>query len=79
MVRVHPRGPASAKDQPYYHLLAENAETNYVAYVSQQNLLLDDSEEPIDHPAIASMSRPRRQPLPAPRPNLPELKKKGEP
>ena len=44
-----------AKDQPYYHLLAENAETNYVAYVSQQNLLLDDSEEPIDHPAIASM------------------------
>ena len=44
-----------AKDQPYYHLLAENAETNYVAYVSQQNLLLDDSEEPIDHPGIASM------------------------
>ena len=44
-----------AKDQPYYHLLAENAETNYVAYVSQQNLLIDDSEEPIDHPAIASM------------------------
>ena len=44
-----------AKDQPYYHLLAENAETNYVAYASQQNLLLDDSEEPIDHPAIASM------------------------
>ena len=43
------------KDQPYYHLLAENAETNYVAYVSQQNLLLDDSEEPIDHPAIATM------------------------
>src|SRR5207237_584156 len=41
-----------AKDQPFYHLLAENAETNYVAYVSQQNLLLDDSEEPIDHPAI---------------------------
>ena len=44
-----------AKDQPFYHLLAENAETNYVAYVSQQNLLLDDSEEPIDHPAIATM------------------------
>ena len=44
-----------SKDQPFYHLLAENAETNYVAYVSQQNLLLDDSEEPIDHPAIATM------------------------
>jgi heat shock protein HspQ len=44
-----------SKDQPFYHLLAENAETNYVAYVSQQNLLLDDSEEPVDHPAIATM------------------------
>ncbi|MFL6729661.1 MAG: heat shock protein HspQ [Sphingomicrobium sp.] len=43
------------KDQPFYHLLAENSETAYVAYVSQQNLLPDDSEEPIDHPALASM------------------------
>ncbi len=40
------------KDQPFYHLLAENAESNYVAYVSQQNLIVDDSEEPVDHPAI---------------------------
>ena len=43
------------KDQPFYHLLAENAESSYVAYVSQQNLLLDDSEEPVEHPAIATM------------------------
>ena len=43
------------KDQPFYHLLAENAESTYVAYVSQQNLLLDESEEPVDHPAIATM------------------------
>ena len=43
------------KDQPFYHLLAENAESSYVAYVSQQNLLHDDSEEPIDHPAIRDM------------------------
>jgi len=43
------------KDQPFYHLLAENAETAYVAYVSQQNLVRDDSDEPIDHPAIADM------------------------
>src|SRR3954454_16466342 len=43
------------KDQPFYHLLAENAESAYVAYVSQQNLLLDDSDEPVDHPAIATM------------------------
>src|SRR5205085_12521204 len=43
------------KDQPFYHLLAENAESSYVAYVSQQNLLPDDSEEPVDHPAIGDM------------------------
>lgn len=44
-----------SKEQPYYHLLAENAETSYVAYVSQQNLIADESEEPVDHPAIATM------------------------
>ncbi len=43
------------KNQPFYHLLAENSETAYVAYVSQQNLITDDSDEPIDHPAVASM------------------------
>ena len=44
-----------SKDQPFYHLLAENAESSYVAYVSQQNLLLDDTDEPVDHPAIETM------------------------
>ena len=44
-----------AKEQPYYHLLAENSETSYVAYVSQQNLIADESEEPVDHPAIPTM------------------------
>lgn len=43
------------KDQPFYHLLAENMESSYIAYVSQQNLVLDDSEEPVDHPAIAGL------------------------
>jgi heat shock protein HspQ len=43
------------KDQPFYHLLAENAESSYVAYVSQQNLIADESEEPVGHPAIATM------------------------
>jgi heat shock protein HspQ len=43
------------KDQPFYHLLAENAESSYVAYVSQQNLVHDDSEEPVEHPAIAGL------------------------
>ena len=40
------------KDQPFYHLLAENDEITYEAYVSEQNLLTDDSEEPIKHPLI---------------------------
>ncbi len=44
-----------SKEQPFYHLLAENSESSYIAYVSQQNLVADDSEEPIDHPAIATM------------------------
>src|SRR6476660_989657 len=43
------------RDQPFYHLLAENADTTYVAYVSQQNLIRDDSDEPVDHPAISDM------------------------
>ena len=43
------------KDQPFYHLLAENSDSSYVAYVSQQNLVSDDSDEPVDHPAIPSM------------------------
>ena len=50
-----PEGMRPSKEQPFYHLLAENSESSYVAYVSQQNLVHDDSEEPIDHPAIATM------------------------
>ncbi|QJU56520.1 heat shock protein HspQ [Sphingomonas sp. AP4-R1] len=46
------------KDQPFYHLLAENAESSYVAYVSQQNLEPDGSDEPIDHPAINGLFEP---------------------
>ena len=40
------------KDQPFYHLLAENAESQYVAYVSEQNLLDDSDGEPPTHPQI---------------------------
>ncbi|MBM3519821.1 MAG: heat shock protein HspQ [Alphaproteobacteria bacterium] len=40
------------KDQPFYHLLAENADTEYVAYVSEQNLLADESGEPVRHPQV---------------------------
>ena len=50
-----PEAIRPAKDQPFYHLLAENAESNYVAYVSQQNLLADESDEPVDHPAVRDL------------------------
>ncbi len=44
-----------AKDQPFYHLLAENDTSYYVAYVSEQNLVLDNSGDPVEHPEVASM------------------------
>ena len=50
-----PEALRPSKEQPFYHLLAENSESSYIAYVSQQNLVPDESDEPIDHPAIASM------------------------
>jgi heat shock protein HspQ len=43
------------KDQPFYHLLAENAESEYIAYVSEQNLLPDTSDEPIRHPQVTEI------------------------
>ena len=43
------------KDQPYYHLYAENAETEYVAYVSEQNLLPDETGDPLRHPQVAEI------------------------
>lgn len=50
-----PEAVRPAKDQPFYHLLAENDESNYVAYVSQANLVADDDSGPVDHPAIAGL------------------------
>lgn len=43
------------KDQPFYHLFAENAETEYIAYVSEQNLLPDESGEPLRHPQVSEV------------------------
>ncbi len=43
------------KDQPFYHLLAENSDSEYVAYVSEQNLLPDDSGEPVRHSQVAEI------------------------
>ena len=47
-----PKDVRPRKDQPFYHLLAENEEITYEAYVSEQNLLLDKSKEPVKHPLI---------------------------
>jgi len=44
-----------AKEQPYYHLLAENASTTYVAYVSEQNLVADESGKPCRHPQVGAL------------------------
>src|SRR4051794_35165685 len=43
------------KDQPFYHLFAENAESEYIAYVSEQNLLPDASGEPLRHPQVSEV------------------------
>lgn len=43
------------RDQPFYHLLAENDELSYVAYVSQQNLLPDSGSGPVDHPSVSEL------------------------
>ncbi|MBX3584549.1 MAG: heat shock protein HspQ [Rhizobiaceae bacterium] len=50
-----PEGARPRKDQPFYHLLAENSETEYIAYVSEQNLLEDVSGEPVRHPQLAEL------------------------
>lgn len=43
------------KEQPYYSLLAENDERYYIAYVSEQNLIIDDSGNPVTHPGVESL------------------------
>ena len=60
-----------AKDQPYYHLLAENARTTYVAYVSEQNLQPDDDPTPIRHPQVADLFGELRDGFYAPRKRKP--------
>ena len=44
-----------SKEQPFYHLLAANDQATYIAYVSQQNLVPDESEDPLHHPAIEDL------------------------
>src|SRR5437016_4088549 len=44
-----------SKDQPFYHLLAENEETEYVAYVSEQNLVVDESDSPVRNAQVEEL------------------------
>lgn len=50
-----PRENRPRRDQPYYHLLAENPRTYYVAYVSEQNLVEDGENGPIGHPSVGEI------------------------
>jgi len=47
-----------SKDQPFYHLFAENADSEYIAYVSEQNLLPDETGEPLRHSQIDAFFTP---------------------
>ena len=50
-----PAAVRPSREQPFYHLLAENADSSYVAYVSQQNLLSDSENGPVDHPQVPEL------------------------
>ena len=50
-----PEAVRPVKDQPFYHLFAENAQDCYTAYVSEQNLVPDDSGQPVGHPAASQV------------------------
>ncbi|KRE04000.1 DNA-binding protein [Bosea sp. Root670] len=56
-----PEAMRPSKDQPFYHLFAENQEAEYVAYVSEQNLVDDDSGEPVRHPRAREFFRRDRK------------------
>ena len=53
--RSIPEEVRPVKDQPFYHLYAENTDSQYVAYVSEQNLLPDETGEPVSHPQVDEM------------------------
>ena len=63
-----PKKIRPSKDQPFYHLLAENESGTYVAYVSEQNLLIDHSDKPIDHPKIDELFDDKKKGVYKPRP-----------
>jgi heat shock protein HspQ len=50
-----PEDARPSRNQPFYHLLAENDQSYYVAYVSEQNLVPDETGEPVDHPDLPDL------------------------
>jgi heat shock protein HspQ len=50
-----PENKRPNKEQPFYHLLAENDSSYYVAYVSEQNLVMDNTGEPVEHPEVQGL------------------------
>ena len=50
-----PEDVRPTKDQPFYHLLAENEQTSYIAYVSEQNLLDDEDGGAVNHPQVSEL------------------------
>ena len=50
-----PEESRPSKDQPFYHLLAENDQSYYVAYVSEQNLVPDPQGGPVEHPDLPDL------------------------
>ena len=50
-----PEEARPSKDQPFYHLFAENENSTYIAYVSEQNLLFDDTDVPVNHPQVSQI------------------------
>ena len=55
-----PKDVSPKKNQPFYHLLAENNEVTYEAYVSEQNLVEDNSGDPIRHPLVNEVFSAKR-------------------
>lgn len=50
-----PQDMRPSREQPFYHLLAENGESSYIAYVSQQNLQPDSTGGPVEHPSVPQL------------------------
>ncbi|MFB2552095.1 heat shock protein HspQ [Ensifer soli] len=53
-----PENLRPSRDQPFYHLLAENDENEYIAYVSEQNLVSDESGLPVRHAKVDAFFDP---------------------